>query len=608
MAENLNLVKFHKGLLEKVNAEGFSAVKDNFYLAEDARRLYVGLENGKAALLNSAIKVYDKLSELNADGQYKPAEGDIAFIKADDISNAEISDVNALIMYSGGKWIQINVDTHYNDTAVRELIATAQSAAEDAAGAAADAQTTADQALGQAGTNATAINGLNSTVEGHTTSIGGLTTRVGNIETAINDGENSLAKLRTAIGKNTSDISENATAISSLDKYVKETVEVNVGKAQDAADAAQDAADAAQETANAAKEAGDYAKAAVDHETTGLGALNTKVGELASADTQLDSKITTLTNKVKDDEDNLANNYYTKENIDDLIDSITGTGEDGDVTSIAGLKLYVDGQVEDLTESIGEVNTAVSDLESRIDNVTNVMNFRGVFDATSDVTDPKVGDVIVVGALEYVYIEKATNEGVVGSWEPFGTVSDTETRFQGIETRLGTAEGKITTAEGKIETLETKVGTLETTVSGHGTKIGTIEGNITILDGKIDGVASDLETEAGRADAAEKALDKKITDLDTAYKAKDGELASAIAGVRTDFEAADETINGEITDIKGRLGTAEGKVSTLETNLAAEIKRAGDAEKALEEAYKADDAEIKSYINDALAWGTFGDE
>jgi hypothetical protein len=106
MAENnLNLVKFHKGLLEKVNAEGFSAVKDNFYLAEDARRLYVGLENGKAALLNSAIRVYNKLSELNADGQYKPAEGDIAFIKADDISNAEISDVNALIMYSGGKWI-----------------------------------------------------------------------------------------------------------------------------------------------------------------------------------------------------------------------------------------------------------------------------------------------------------------------------------------------------------------------------------------------------------------------------------------------------------------------------------------------------------------------
>lgn len=604
MAENLNLVKFHKGLLEKVNAEGFSAVKDNFYLAEDARRLYVGLENGKAALLNSAIRVYDKLSELNTDGQYKPAEGDIAFIKADDISSAEISDVNALIMYSGGKWIQINVDTHYNDTAVRELIATAQGAAESAAGAAAGAQSTADQALAKAGTNATAINGLNATVEGHTTSIGGLTTKVGNIETAINDGDNSLAKLRQAITDNTTDIGENATAISDLDKYVKETVEPKAQKGIDDAKTADDKAVAARGVADEAKATADANKLAIENTTTGLGALNTKVGELASEDTRLAGEITRVEGKVTANTEKFAE-YYTAEQVDDLIDSITGTGEDGDVTSIAGLKIYVDKEVETLEGTISEVSTAVSGLESRIDNVTNIMNFRGVFDATSDVTEPKVGDVIVVGALEYVYVEKATDEGVVGSWEPFGTVSDTENRFQGIETRLGTAEGKITTAEGKIETLEGKVGTLETAVSGHGDSIEAIETDIGELEQAIADVAGDLETEVGRADAAEKALDKKITDLDAAYKAKDGELSSAIAGVRTDFEAADETINGEISGIKGRLDTAEGKVSTLETGLADEIARADAEEKAIREAFAEKDAEITSYINDALAWGTF---
>ena len=606
MAENLNLIKFHKGLLEKVNAEGFSAVKDNFYLAEDARRLYVGLENGKAALLNSAIRVYDKYSELNTDGQYKPAEGDIAFIKVDDSKETAV-EVNALILRSGDNWVQIN--TPFNPAGLQLAIEAAQSAADDAASAAADAQSTADQALAKAGTNATAINGLNATVEGHTTSINGLTTRVGNVETAINDGDNSLAKLRQAITDNTTDIGENATAISNLDTYVKVTVEPKAQKGIDDAKTADDKAVAAREVADEAKATADANKLVIENETTGLGALNTKVGELASADTQLDGKITTLTNRVKDDEDNLATNYYTKEDVDDLIDSITGTGEDGDVTSIAGLKIYVDKEVEDLSKSIGEVNTAVSDLETRIDNVTNVMNFRGVFDATSDVTDPKVGDVIVVGALEYVYVEKATDEGVVSTWEPFGTVSDTETRFQGIETRLGTAEGKITTAEGKIETLETKVGTLETTVSGHGTKIETIEGNITTLDGKIDGVAGNLATEAERADAAEKALDKKITDLDVAYKAKDGELSSAIAGVRTDFEAADETINGKIDGLTTRLDaldTAEtGKVPVLEAGLAAEIARAQKAESDLDTAYKAADAETKSYVDNALAWGTF---
>ena len=605
MAENLNLIKFHKGLLEKVNAEGFTAVKDNFYLAEDARRLYVGLENGKAALLNSAIRVYDKYSELNSDGQYKPAEGDIAFIKVDDSKETPI-EVNALILRSGDNWVQIN--TPFNPSGLQAAIEAAQSTADGAATAAAGAQSTADQALTKAGINATAINGLNSTVEGHTTSIGGLTTRVGNIETAINDGENSLAKLRAAIGDNATNIGTNTTAISELDKYVKETVEVKAQKGVDDAKAADDKAVAAGGVANEAKATADANKLAIEDATSGLGALNTKVGELASEDARLAGEITRVEGKVDANTAKFAD-YYTAEKIDELIDSITGTGEDGDVTSIAGLKIYVDDQVEDLTTSIGEVNTAVSDLESRIDNVTNVMNFRGVFDATSDVTDPKVGDVIVVGTLEYVYVEKATDEGVVSSWEPFGTVSDTETRFQGIETRLGTAEGKITTAEGKIGTLETKVGTLETTVSEHGTKIGTIEGNITTLDGKIDGVAGDLATEAERADAAEKALDKKITDLDTAYKAKDSELASSIAGVRTDFEAADVTINGKIDGLTTRLNaldTAEtGKVPVLEAGLAAEIARAQKAESDLDTAYKAADAETKSYVDNALAWGTF---
>lgn len=617
MAENLNLIKFHKGLLEKVNAEGFTAVKDNFYLAEDAHRLYVGLENGKAALLNSAIRVYDKYSELNSDGQYKPADGDIAFIKVDDSKEIAV-EVNALILRSGDNWVQIN--TPFNPSGLQSAIEAAQSTADDAAAAAAEAQSTADQALAKAGTNATAINGLTSTVEGHTTSIGGLTTRVGDIETAINNGDNSLAKLRTAIDENATNIGTNTTAISNLDKYVKETVEVKAQKGIDDAKAADDKAVAAKGVADEAKATADANKLAIENETTGLGALNTKVGELASTDTQLDGKITTLTNRVKDDEDNLANNYYTKEDVNDLIDSITGTGEDGDVTSIAGLKIYVDGQVETLEGAIGGVSTEVSDLKSDIGKLSNVMNFVGVAPLTDGETTyetdtaaieayytskgltKEIGDVVICGGLEYVYTEE-------DKWEPFGSAASNTAKFEELTNAVNGLDTRLDTAEGEIETLEGKVGTLETAVSGHDTKIGTIEGNITTLDGKIDGVAGDLAIEAERADAAEKALDKKITDLDAAYKAKDGELASSIAGVRTDFEAADVTINGKIDGLTARLDaldTAEtGKVPVLEAGLAAEIKRAGDAEKALDEAYKAADAETKSYIDNALTWGTF---
>lgn len=629
MAENLNLIKFHKGLLAKVNAEGFTAVKDNFYLAEDARRLYVGLENGKAALLNSAIRVYDKLSELNTDGQYKPAEGDIAFIKADDISNAEVSDVNALIMYSGGKWIQINVDTHYDDTAVRELIATAQSAAEGAAGAAAGAQSTADQALAKAGTNATTINGLNSTVSGHTASIGGLTTRVGDIETAINTGDNSLAKLRQAITDNTTDIGENTTTISNLDTYVKETVEPKAQKGIDDAKTADDKAAAAREVADEAKATADANKLAIEDATTGLGALNTKVGNLASEDTRLAGEITRVEGKVDANTAKFAD-YYTAEKIDELIDSLTGTGEDGDVTSIAGLKIYVDEQVEDLEGSISEVNSAVSGLKSDLGKLSNVMNFVGVAPLTDGETTyetdtaaieayytskgltKEVGDVVICGGLEYVYTEE-------NKWEPFGSAEANTAKFEELTNAVNGLDTRLTTAEGKVGTLETKVGTLETTVSGHGTKIETIETDVEGLKTNV-GVATDtaaadgslharLKAEIARAEGAENALDGKITAIDTAYKAADANLQTAINGLDTAYKAADTTINGKIDGLTTRLNaldTAEtGKVPVLEAGLAAEIARAKKAEGDLDTAYKAADAETKSYIDNALAWGTF---
>lgn len=79
-------------------------------------------------------------------------------------------------------------------------------------------------------------------------------------------------------------------------------------------------------------------------------------------------------------------------------------------------KKYVDDQVAELSATIG--------------NLSNIMNFRGVFATTNACTDPKPGDVIVAQdtGYEYVYVNNA--------WEEIGNSSANLARITAIETSL----------------------------------------------------------------------------------------------------------------------------------------------------------------------------
>jgi hypothetical protein len=100
------------------------------------------------------------------------------------------------------------------------------------------------------------------------------------------------------------------------------------------------------------------------------------------------------------------------------------------------------------------------------------MNFRGVYEKTTDVTDPAIGDVIIVGEKEYVY---ATVENV-NQWVEYGDAS------------VNAAE--ITKLDGRIKALETTVGDSESglvkTVAGHTTAIGTNKTDITNLTNNLN--------------------------------------------------------------------------------------------------------------------------
>lgn len=104
-----NNVLFKKGLQAALPTTG--TIENGFYLTTDTHRLYIG-SNGTTALLNSAVAFYANEAALTAaTNQFKPAEGDIAFV----------SDINALCIYKNSNWVQVNVDTD-TDTSLYNTI------------------------------------------------------------------------------------------------------------------------------------------------------------------------------------------------------------------------------------------------------------------------------------------------------------------------------------------------------------------------------------------------------------------------------------------------------------------------------------------------------
>lgn len=95
-----NQVKFLTGAQSVLNGMTSSAL-GTFYLTNDSHRLYVGTGDGAPALLNQAVKVYDKVSSLPATA----TANDFYYAKQE----------NILCIYdpdSNPKWIQINPDTN----------------------------------------------------------------------------------------------------------------------------------------------------------------------------------------------------------------------------------------------------------------------------------------------------------------------------------------------------------------------------------------------------------------------------------------------------------------------------------------------------------------
>lgn len=228
-------------------------------------------------------------------------------------------------------------------------------------------------------------------------------------------------------------------------------------------------------------------------------------------------------------------------------------------TGIANLQ----GQVDNI------IDTEIPNLNTRIDNLGTVLNFKGVVDSdpngTPVASNYKLGDVIIFNKKEYVCTYKytltedtviqpdkkyyslvdgqytevtdpaSTNPKAdgyyerVNYWEPFGdpegltalqgTVDGHTTKITALQNADKAITDKVNKNVNDIEALTTTVGTkaaqndldtLEGTVAGHTTKIGTLETNYTNLKSEVDGHTTTI----GEQTTQLSGLDTKVSGID----------------------------------------------------------------------------------------------
>lgn len=437
--------------------------------------------------------------------------------------------------------LETKISTHKNEADAKYATKTALQ----------EVSTTANQANTKAGQNATAIEAINTAI-GDENTAGSLKKRVKDLEgttgthtTQISTLQGQYTELTGANGpiKAADDkAGAAATAAANAQKTAdeaKSAAGVADGKAAAAQKTADDAlaaagvadgkAEAAQTAANEAKTAADNAQTTANEGKTAAGNAQTTANE---------AKAKAEANEAK------FSGYYTKGEVDTKVAGVVGVvGDTADKDTVKGAKKYTD-------DAITGVNTTINNLKGEIKNLTNVMNFIGkatedpstITDTTGKIaisgkTDkhtPEIGDVVVYGELEYVFV------GGTDLWEIFGNVTADESRFTGIEDDIDALEGRMDTAESDIDTLQDTVGTHGTSINGLETRVTTLEGEMDAVEAELTRInpileaaatKTELANEVTRATARENAIEQYAKDGFAAQSTQNTTFTNAINNI-----------------------------------------------------------------------------
>ena len=302
----------------------------------------------------------------------------------------------------------------------------------------------------------------------------------------------------------------------------------------------------------AAKKAGDDAQKTIDDYKTANDAALAGVKETAEAATTVEEATGIA---------NTAVSTFKTGTFDPLAERVTAveTKATNNETAITNLK----------NTEVKANAEAIAQLKSDIGNVANVMNFRGVSvngEGTTpghDITDPKIGDVIIYGEAEYVYDES-------GAWVKFGDASDNATAIAGLQDRIGAVETSLNTGATKqaIDAAQNAADAAQNAADAADTKAGNAQTY-------AESVAGDLATEVARAKKAEE------DNLAAAKTYAEGQAATAKSEAISDAkDYTDEQVEALLTTVGTNAETAAAATKKIADDLAAEILRATAAEEA----------------------------
>ena len=243
-------------------------------------------------------------------------------------------------------------------------------------------------------------------------------------------------------------------------------------------------------------------------------------------------------------------------NLQSQIDAITGTGEDGDATTIAGLNAKIaevsTNLQSEITRSTGADSThdtKITAIEGDIDSLEgDIDSLEGRMATAEGAIQTLNGDVNTAGS-----VDKKVADAVSAA------KSELTTTINGVSDKANTNATNITALQGTVGGHTTKIGEHDTAITGLTEHMTTAEGKITTAEGK-------LTTLTGGPEVAGSVAEAKKAGTDAAAAAATAKsVADAAQGTADEAKTAAATADGKAVAAQETADAAVDAVEALET-------------------------------------------
>ena len=245
----------------------------------------------------------------------------------------------------------------------------------------------------------------------------------------------------------------------------------------------------------------------------------------------------------------------------------------GDGYNYLGNLPLIDGNDEELVETVKQLQDQLNDLSSNIKKIT-VFRLRGVFSSLEDVTGPVSGDVALIisnkvtsdaynSAEEFLYYNE--------KWERIGSINDWS----------------------RVSKLEVSLNELEDTVNNLSAKQLTMDANLTTLS---SGLNAEISARQNGDNALQQSLQQEVSTLANTLNEQVDNLTGSIQAEGKDRQEADTLINTRLAE---ETTERKAKDELLQSDIGAEVEARKKADNELQSAISAEGS-IRASTDDQL--------